>query len=295
MLRAYLVDGRLTGIPAQGRKRQVILAVPARAGVHRGPGVSREGGQPADRAVPPRRRGAPALPVRRAVRGPRPRPLHAAHATAAASRSGRPGAAGRGPASRARSSTTPSNAARTRRRHRLDQPVVAVRTPVEEGDPLVLGVDEQEEVVAELVHGEPAHPPRTSARSRSACVLTMLRFGAGRPTSRRRSSLSSSFASGGRAPQAGLLLVRDGQALDLVREVHRSPPVAPRRQRGCAGSVPSITSVISAICDALGAAVVLDRELDDGVRTVIEEALEARRACARRSRGHGPEPRGSCP
>ena len=50
-------------------------AVPARARVRRGPRVPREGGQPAARAVPPGRRGAPALPRRRRLRHPRGRPL----------------------------------------------------------------------------------------------------------------------------------------------------------------------------------------------------------------------------
>jgi hypothetical protein len=146
-LRAFFVDGQLTAIPAQEKKRQVILRYLAETVFV--PNV----------AYPEKE-----VNQRLAVHHPDVASLrryllewrYMRREAGGYQRCPEGVAAGSGRLSRAacpRPEPSPPAVGRVATSHgRLDQPVVAIASPVEDRDVLVLGIDEHEEGVPELLH-----------------------------------------------------------------------------------------------------------------------------------------------
>src|SRR5439155_5945806 len=156
--------------------------------------------------------------------------------------------------------------------HGFDDAVIAVRPAVENRDPLVLGVDEDVERVAQLLHpGE--------------CVLLEHRLDV-EPLHLDDARVATGLGGAvGDAPQDRLLLRRPGAEprLGLVVDGASLEPVDDDVDAGLVGLLRGVAAQCSPIDDEadvddvrlVAAAMVLDGQLDDRVAAVIEDTLEA--------------------
>src|SRR4051812_16290476 len=154
---------------------------------------------------------------------------------------------------------------------RLDDAVIARIATVEDRNALVLGVHEDEELMAQLLHpsngilfehrldGEPLHLHDAG-----------LRPGRRRPVGEPSKNLLLLLRS---SPQAGLLLVVDGLALDLVDDLVDGDLVA--RALGMAVERLAIDDERHVGHMGIGCTpMLLIRELHDHVRSIVEQPVE---------------------
>jgi hypothetical protein len=154
---------------------------------------------------------------------------------------------------------------------RLDEAVVAVSAPVEHADPFGLGVDEEEERVAELVHARQGvlleHRLDREALDLDDLALPIALGGAVGDAAQDRLLLVRAGA------DARLLLEIDQLSLELVDDDVDAGLVRYRRgvpmERPTARDEGHVHEV-----RVLGAAVVLHGKLDDGVALIVEQSLQ---------------------